>query len=87
MNISVVSVYFRLFRYLSCCLAFCTNPLWIDLGDFDGDNNLDLRVKFSREALAALLDQTIGQEAVVRLNWLYTNGGEGSASAQVRIIR
>lgn len=58
-----------------------------ELGDFDGDNNLNLRVKFSREDLAALLDHITGQEAVVRLNWLYGNGAEGSASAQIRIIR
>jgi hypothetical protein len=59
----------------------------IQLADADGDNNLDLKVKFDRTALAALLNQTSGSTAIVRASWLYTDGTEGTASTQIRLIR
>jgi len=55
--------------------------------DADGDNNVDLKLKFDRPALIALLDRISGSTAIVRASWLYNDGTEGSAAVQVRVIR
>lgn len=58
-----------------------------ELIDHDGDASVDLKVKFDRAALVALLGQTEGETAIVRASWLYGDGTEGTASAQARITR
>jgi hypothetical protein len=55
--------------------------------DFDGDPNVDLEVKFDRVALARLLRQAQGATTMVRASWIYTDGTDGTASAQVRVKR
>ena len=62
-------------------------PALADLADADGDNNLDLRVKFDRAGLTALLAQTNDPTAIVRASWLFYDGTAGSASAVIRIMR
>lgn len=58
-----------------------------ELVDADGDQNVDLKVKFDRPALIELLNQTTGGAAIVRATWRYTDGAPGEASAQIRVIR
>ncbi len=55
--------------------------------NFDGDLNVDLEVRFDRAALIGLLGQTSGPAAIVRASWQYTDGGDGTASAQIRVRR
>ncbi len=57
------------------------------LGDVDGDPNIDLQVKFDQTALATLLNRTEGGTAIVRATWVYPDGTEGAASAQLDVIR
>ena len=57
------------------------------LMDFDGDTNIELEVSFNAKALQGLRRNTGGDTALLRATWLYTDGTEGTASAQVEVVR
>ncbi|MBI4165467.1 MAG: hypothetical protein HY508_07015, partial [Acidobacteria bacterium] len=55
------------------------------LGDADGDTNADLKVKFDRAAVQALIPG--GASSVTgTVSWSYTDGGTGSASATIQVV-
>jgi hypothetical protein len=57
------------------------------LADFDGDTNVELEVWFQSAVLNRFLRQVGGETALVRASWLYTDGTEGTASAEVPVLR
>jgi len=57
------------------------------LADFDGDTNVDLEVPFQSAVLNGLLRQVQGDMATVRASWRYQDGTEGTASAEVQVLR
>ena len=57
------------------------------LADFDGDTNVELEVSFQSAVLNGLLRQVQGDTATVRASWRYQDGTEGTASAEVTVLR
>lgn len=57
------------------------------LADFDGDTNVDLEVPFQSAVLNGLLRQVPGHAVTVRASWRYQDGTEGTASAEVTVVR
>jgi hypothetical protein len=56
------------------------------LVDADLDGNVDLRVKFDRAALIALVQQAGRSSPIVRTKWLYLDGTEGEAAEQIVVF-
>ncbi len=55
-------------------------------GDDDKDGNADLKVKFDRTAVQALIPTGVSP-ALMTLRWNFSDGSSGRASVQVRIVQ
>ena len=56
----------------------------VELGDTDRDGNADLKVKFDRAAVQALIPEG-ATSVLVMARWLFSDGSRGFASAELRI--
>ncbi len=55
-------------------------------GDDDKDGNADLKVKFDRATVQALMPIGVSS-ALMTLRWNFSDGSSGRASAQVRVVQ